>query len=211
MTRQPEVTPIALTHFETKGLIGAELWDMITDQNLADWEAKWTPELFKLLEALHDKGIERALWPQSRHWDWRAKTRAIESRLDQQCFSIVCEGMTQAMMITELTKRARLESQKTDHLVYIDFIEAAPWNRRDILGEPPHFSGCGSILVRAAIEYSKLESFKGRIGLHSLPQANGFYANKVGMTDLGQDSDYQNLCYFEMTPEQTEAFIKEGN
>lgn len=210
MTRQPDVTPIALTHFETKELREAELWDMITDQNLADWEAKWTPELFKLLEALHDQGIERSLWPQSRHWDWRAKTKAIESRLDQQCFSIVCEGMTQAMMITELTKRGRLESQKADHLVYVDFIEAAPWNRRDILGEPPRFSGCGSILIRAAIEYSKLEGFKGRIGLHSLPQANAFYANKVGMTDLGQDLDYQNLRYFEMTPEQAEAFIKEG-
>lgn len=30
------------------------------------------------------------------------------------------------------------------------------------------------------------------------------------MTDLGQDSDYQNLRYFEMTPKQAEAFIREG-
>ena len=210
MTRQPEVTPIALTRFETKELVDAELWDMITDKNLADWEAKWTPELFRLLDALHDKGVERALWPQSRHWDWRAKTRAIESRLDRQCFAIVCEDMTQAMMITDLAKRAKIESQKNDHLVYIDFVEAAPWNRREILGEPPRFSGCGSILIRAAIEYSNLEDFKGRIGLHSLPQANDFYANKVGMTDMGQDPEYQNLRYFEMTPEQAEAFIKEG-
>lgn len=210
MTRQPEITPIALTRFDTKDLVNAELWDTITEQNLADWEAKWTPELFKLLEALHDKGIERTLWPQSRHWDWRAKTLAIESRLDQQCFAIVCEGMTQAMMITELTKRARLDSQKNDHLVYVDFVEAAPWNRRDILGEPPRFTGCGSILIRAAIEYSILEGFKGRIGLHSLPQANDFYANKVGMTDMGQDPDYQNLRYFEMTPESAEAFAQEG-
>ena len=113
-------------------------------------------------------------------------------------------------MITDLAKRTRIESQKNDHLVCIDFVEAAPWNRREILGEPPRFSGCGSILVRAAIEYSNLEGFKDRIGLHSLPQANDFYANKVGMTDMGQDPDYQNLGYFEMTPEQAEAFIKEG-
>ena len=211
MSRSPTVSPIALTHVDSRELIDAELWDAITEKNLADWEAKWTPELLRLLEALYDNGVERALWPQSRHWDWRQKTQAIEKRLDQQCFAIVCDGMTQAMMITELTKRARLKRQKNDHLVYVDFVEAAPWNRREILGEPPRYSGCGSILIRAAIEYSKLEGFKGRIGLHSLPQANDFYANKLGMTDMGQDPDYQNLRYFEMTPEQAEAFIKEGD
>lgn len=211
MSRSPTISPIALTHVEKRELIDAELWDAITEKNLADWEAKWTPELLRLLEALYDKGVERRLWPQSRHWDWRQKTQTIEKRLDQQCFAIVCDGMTQAMMITELTKRARLKSQENDHLVYVDFVEAAPWNRREILGEPPRYSGCGSILIRAAIEYSKLEGFKGRIGLHSLPQANDFYANKVGMTDMGQDPDYQNLRYFEMTPEQAEAFIKEGD
>ena len=211
MSRSPTISPIALTHVEKRELVDAELWDAITEKNLADWEAKWTPELLRLLEALYDKGVERRLWPQSRHWDWRQKTQTIEKRLDQQCFAIVCDGMTQAMMITELTKRARLKSQENDHLVYVDFVEAAPWNRREILGEPPRYSGCGSILIRAAIEYSKLEGFKGRIGLHSLPQANDFYANKVGMTDMGQDPDYQNLRYFEMTPEQAEAFIKEGD
>lgn len=211
MSSSPTVSPIALTNVESRELVDAELWDAITEKNLADWEAKWTPELLRLLEVLYDNGVERRLWPQSRHWDWRQKTQAIEKRLDQQCFAIVCDGMTQAMMITELTKRARLKGQENDHLVYVDFVEAAPWNRREILGEPPRYSGCGSILIRAAIEYSKREGFKGRIGLHSLPQANDFYANKVGMADMGQDPDYQNLRYFEMTPEQAEAFIKEGD
>jgi len=211
MTKEPEITPVGLKRMSDGQIVDAELWDGITDKNLADWEAKWTPELLRLLEALHDKGIERALWPQSRHWDWRAKTQAIEKRLDEQCFSIVCDNLTQAMMITELTKRARLESQRNEHLVYVSFVEAAPWNRRDILGKPPDYSGCGSILIRAAIELSKLEGFKGRIGLHSLPQSNDFYANKVGMTDLGADEDYDNLRYFEMTPEQAEEFAKEGS
>jgi hypothetical protein len=30
------------------------------------------------------------------------------------------------------------------------------------------------------------------------------------MTDLGADEEYQDLRYFEMTPEQAEAFIKKG-
>ncbi len=47
-------------------------------------------------------------------------------------------------------------------------------------------------------------------GLHSLPQANGFYANTCGMTDLGPDPGYDNLRYFEMTPEQAQVFIAKG-
>ncbi len=191
-------------------MVDAELWDAIIEKNLGDWDAEWIPELVDLIKALNRKGVERKFWPQSRHWDWRTKTKAIESRLDNQCFSIVCQGMTQAMMITELTRWARIETQKNDHLVYIDFLETAPWNRREMLDAIPRFAGSGSILIRAAIEHSKLEGFKGRLGLHSLPQANDFYANKVGMTDLGLDADYENLRYFEMTPDQAEAFVRKG-
>jgi len=191
-------------------MVDAELWDAITEKNLADWEAEWIPELFRFLQALHRQGVERRFWPQSRHWDWRDKMKAIESRLANQSFSIVCQDMTQAMMIADMTKRAQIDSQKNDHLVYVDFLEAAPWNRREMSQKPPRLSGAGSILILAAIELSKIEGFKGRIGLHSLPQANDFYANKVGMTDLGRDAAYQNLRYFEMTPEQAEAFIEKG-
>jgi len=211
MTSTPDVTSIFLYSPADKTAIPAELHDSITDKNLADWEAEWTPEVLVLLTALNRKGIERSLWPQSRHWDWRAKTKALEARLDNQCFSIVCNGMTQAMMVTELTHRGRLPKQKHDHLVYVGFVEAAPWNRRDILRDAPRYAGCGSILIRAAIEYSKLEGYKGRIALHSLPQSNTFYTNKIGMTDMGPDPDYQNLRYFEMTPDQAEAFLKKGN
>jgi len=210
MTTGPDITPIVLFETATQSATPAELHDAITDQHLADWEAEWMPELFSILKGLRAEGVERSLWPQSRHWNWGEKTKANEGRLDNQCFAIVCNGVTQAMMITELTHRARLPEQERDHLVYVEFVEAAPWNRRDIIGEQPRYSGCGSILIRAAIEFSKLEGFKGRIGLHSLPQSNNFYANKIGMTDLGPDPDHQNLRYFEMIPAQAEAFIKEG-
>ncbi len=51
---------------------------------------------------------------------------------------------------------------------------------------------------------------KGRIGLHSLPQANSFYAYVCGMTDLGQDATYENLRYFELEPERARNFIEKG-
>ncbi len=66
----------------------------------------------------------------------------------------------------------------------------------------------GSTLLAVAIQLSIEEEFSGRIGLHSLPQANAWYANACGMSSLGPDSAKQNLHYFEMTPEQASEFIK---
>lgn len=191
--------------------VEAELWGAITEKNLADWEAEWLPELFTLLKQLNRAGVERRLWPQSRHWDWRAKLKAIEGLLGQPCFSVVCQGVTQGLMIANTTKRARIPSQLNQHLVYVDYLESAPWNRRILLPSgQAAYSGIGSILMRAAVELSLDEEYKGRVGLHSLPQANEFYANTCRMTDLEPDAKYENLRYFEFTPEQAKAFIDRG-
>ena len=204
-----DVSPVFLT--DSAGAAAeAELWDAITVKNLADWEAEWMPELFKLVQHLHRSGVERRLWPQSRHWNWRVKLKAIEGLLSQDCFSVVCEGMTQGLMITNTVSRARIDEQSGQHLVYVDFVETAPWNRSALSSAQPTYGGIGSILIHAAVDLSKQEGFKGRIGLHSLPQSNGFYANVCRMTDLGADSKYQNLRYFEFTPALAEAFLNRG-
>ena len=189
----------------------AELWDAVTEQQLTDWENEWVPELRKAIKRLERAGIESRHWPQSGHWDWRKKVEAIRGKLASPGFSIVCDGLTQGMMIVDMVKkRCRIDNQKGKHLVYVEFVENAPWNRKELF-DPPRYRGVGSILIRAAVSLSEELEFNGRIGLHSLPQANDFYANTCGMTDLGADSDYQGLCYFEMTSEQARAFVeKEG-
>ena len=188
----------------------AELRDEIAEQQLADWEDEWVPELFKAMQRLKREGVERHHWPQSRHWDWRRKTEVLQGMLAHPGFSIVCDGMTQGMMIVDTTmKRCRIGSQKDKHLVYVKFVENAPWNRAELF-DPPRYRGVGSILIRAAVMLSENLEFHGRIGLHSLPQANGFYANTCGMTDLGTDPGYEGLRYFEMTPEQAWAFVAKG-
>jgi hypothetical protein len=204
------VSPIFLLAVATGKSEPAELLDAITEKQPADWEAEWLPKLFEAVQRLHRVGIERAHWPQSRHWDWRRKAAALQGMLANPGFSIVCGGVTQGMMLVDVvTKRCRIKDQVGKNLVYVSFVENAPWNRPELFN-PPQYRGVGSVLMRAAVQLSKEQEFKGRLGLHSLPQANGFYANTCGMTDLGPDADYQGLRYFELTPEQAEAFIEKG-
>ncbi|BBL77503.1 hypothetical protein [Methylomagnum ishizawai] len=206
------VSPIYLFNVEKREPEEAELWDAITEQQISDWEGEWGPELSKSIQRLKRAGVDRRSWPQSRHWNWRdKKADHLQGLLACQGFSVVGGGLTQGMMIVDTAKkRCRIESQKNKHIVYIEYLENAPWNRKELF-DPPRYRGVGSILIRAAIELSKNESFKGRIGLHSLPQADEFYADTCNMTDLGVDAGYYGLRYFEMTPEQAVAFIEKGN
>lgn len=204
------VSPIFLSNAQSGQPEAAELRDAITEKQLIDWEAEWVPELFKALQRLKRSGVERRHWPQSRHWDWRRKTEALQGMLANPGFCIVCGGVTQGMMLVDTTMhRCRVDNQKGKNLVYVSFVETAPWNRKELF-DPPLYRGVGPVLIRAAIELSKKEEYKGRMGLHSLPQANSFYANYCGMTDLGPDQDHQGLRYFEMSSEQAEAFIAKG-
>ena len=202
--------PVFLLDVATCNAVPAELLDAITEAQLADWEGEWLPELFKAIQRLHRAGVTRADWPQSRHWNWRKKAAALQGMLANPGFAIICGGVTQGMMLVDTTtKRCRIAEQAGKNLVYVEFVENAPWNRKE-LADPPRYRGVGSILMGAAIELSKELGFKGRIGLHSLPQANGFYANVCGMTDLGADAKYHDMRYFEMTPDQAEAFLEKG-
>ncbi len=188
----------------------AELSDAITERHLADWEGEWMPALFNAIRRLKRTGVPPREWPQSSHWNWRRKVNALHGILARPGFSIVCNGMTQGlMMVDTATHRCRVESQNGKHLVYVEYVENAPWNRPELF-DPPRFRGVGSILIRAAVALSEELEFRGRIGLHSLPQADSFYANTCGMTDLGTDLDYEGLRYFEMTPKQARAFVTRG-
>jgi hypothetical protein len=72
----------------------------------------------------------------------------------------------------------------------------------------PRFALVGNLLLATAIQLSINEEFSGRIGLHSLPQADTWYANSCKMADLGSDPTAHNLRYFEMTAEQASGFLR---
>ena len=131
---------------------------------------------------------------------------AINGLLAFQTFALRCEGKLQGLMQLNTARyRSRVPEQAGKDLVYVDYVETAPWNRKAIVAQP-RFGSVGTIMIRAAIEVSRDQEFRGRIGLHSLPSAEQFYANACGMTDLGLDGTYEGLRYFEMTSAQADAF-----
>lgn len=140
------------------------------------------------------------------------KSQAYEPLISKAGYSVMCDNNTQGMMFVDLAQhRCKIQEQAGKHLVYVDFVESAPWNREDFLLTPTYY-GVGSLLIRTAIERSRAEEFGGRIGLHSLPESEDWYRRKCGMSDLGTDpTNKEYLRYFEMTVEQADAFIKKGN
>ena len=143
------------------------------------------------------------------HWDWRQKTADYSGQLSYQSFAIECEGKTQGLMIVNTIKRCRLPHQSNKHLVYVEYLQSAPWNRSGV-SAPRNFRGIGTVMIAAAVQLSLDEGNHGRIGLHSLPQADSFYRDECNMTDLGPDNTYANypLSYFEMTEQQAADFLQ---
>jgi hypothetical protein len=132
------------------------------------------------------------------HWDWRNKVHSVEAGR-HMLVVVECEGEAQGMMaVLQAPQRSRLSGKP---LVYVDYLEAAPWNLK-LLSVPPRYLGVGTVLIAEAVRLSLDTALEGRIGLHSLPQAEAFYKSRCGMTELGQDLNYFDLTYFEFTQQQ---------
>ncbi|MGD0228175.1 MAG: GNAT family N-acetyltransferase [Terriglobia bacterium] len=203
-----EKSVVYLKDRQSGQLVEATLYDGMGRTEVEAAEAVWMPFLQEQLKLMKDRGVPKEQWPQHRHWDWRKKFNEIEGLLAYRMFGVECVSQMQGLMlVTTAGKACRIPSQKGMPLVYVHFLAAAPWNLPSIVKEP-RFSHVGSVLIHTAIDLSMAEEVGGRIGLHSLPQADSWYASGCGMTDLGCDPAVQNLRYFEMTREQAAEFLR---
>jgi GNAT superfamily N-acetyltransferase len=202
-SERQEVT-VKLFSNETHDLHSASLIIGLTEPEMDIADKSWQEfQKLALAEAIKQGFSVRDL-PEHRHWDWKAKVR--EATPDDRFFGVLADNQTQGMMIAKQRKTCRLEVQKNLPLVYVDYVSTAPWNLHGFVAEP-RFRGAGRILIAAAVEWSKSLGCQGRLGLHALPQAEGFYEKSCHMTRIGRDENYENLAYFEMTSEQAVAFL----
>jgi len=204
-----DISPAFLLDTSSKRPVAAEFWDGITQKQIDDVTNLWMPAKDQHKSKLKATGVPRLQWPQDLHWEWDKKVAVFSGKLAMRGFSVMAEGVTQGLMYAKTVGAAKTISEQGKPLVYIDYVEVAPWNRKDFVYAEPKYSGVGSMFLKAAITLSLEEGFKGRIGLHSLPQSRNFYV-KCGMTDFGADAQKQDLHYFEITPAQAQLFLQKA-
>jgi hypothetical protein len=198
---------IALIHSDGS-IVEAKLLDGLKPPDLLMIEREWGPVKGELLKKLLVASVPREKWPQSLNWDWSKKAAELRF-LEASGFGVVCEERWQGAMLTKSASHfARDEENRGRPLLYIDYLEVAPWNWNIAeIGQQRRFKAVGSILFKAAIELSERLGFHGRIGLHSLPQAEHFYDSVCMMTRHAKDSTKENLVYFELSPQGAKRIL----
>lgn len=131
-------------------------------------------------------------------WDWKdlveeARRNASVGRGAFETYALLHGDEVQAIMMIETIAHRGRDGNAA--LVYVEYVATAPWNRRREQ-VAPRFTGCGSAIMMMAVKRSRELGYGGRLGLHSLPEARGFYG-KSGMKDYGADPAEEGYHYFE--------------
>ena len=201
----------SITYLKDRGtgqLVEAVLIDGVSREQVEQAEATWRPFLLRVIDERRHSSNPKMSPPEHSHWDWSKKHKAVEGLIAYRMFGVECSGDMQGLMLVSTAGHpCRIENQKGKEQVYVEFVATAPWNSPQLV-QSPRYGLVGRVLVATAVQLSLEEGFRGRIGLHALPQAETFYAQNCGMTDLGKDMKKHGLRYFEMTPIQAAAFLR---
>lgn len=187
----------------TQLIVSAEVIEELTPKQLVETEEQWGKFRRQARANRRRLGIPV---PEHNHWSWEEKSLDLRFAA-YRCLGIEHDQQMQGlMMISTLATPGRSGAHKGKPVLYVKYIEAAPWNLKQYVGDDARFGGIGISLIAAAIETSMEEEFRGRIALHSLPQSEAFYSKF--MEDLGIDLDVEELRYFEMSEGAALKFMK---
>lgn len=181
-------------------LVAAFLYRDCAAGILVSAEDSWSDarrRLRDLTEHLDEAPLEHA------HWNWRNKS---DRAGDENCSIVALERESEIQGLMLVLRELKASRHSNQRIVYVDFLETAPWNLR-LAGTSPRYAGVGTVLIADAVRLSRQLSAGGRIGLHSLPQAEAFYS-RIGMTFLGKDPDYHDLGYYEFGSEEAKNWLE---
>lgn len=173
-------------------LVRVDVYRGYPPAELEDLESQWA----KAREEVAAKGSSTGLASvEHSHWDWRNKVQSVEAG---RHMLVAIEYQHEVQGVMAVLQAPKLSWISDEPLVYVDYLESAPWNLK-LPMVSPRFVGIGTVLIAEAVQLSIDTGLEGRIGLHSLPQAEAFYKTRCRMTDLGKDHHYFDLTYFEFT------------
>lgn len=158
----------------------------VNDKHLKDVVDLWEPWINDVREEMQRPQTNQP-WVEHVLWNWGEKIASVKELLTHKTFAVECKGVTQGLIrlrVDPTRDICRISEQQSLPLVYIEYISVAPWNLPKII-VASQFSGVGMALFIQAIRVSIEEGFKGRIGLHAIPQSVSWYENKCGMTNWG--------------------------
>lgn len=193
----------------TKQIVFAEFIEDVPISLIRRTEALWRPDFRRLKQEALDRGVPEDDLPlEHSDWDWERKKRGATK--ESRFFGVEYDGRAQCLMMISTGLVCKIPEQAGLPLVYVDYLEVAPWNQSRLVVERP-FAGLGGLLLDVAISISRELGHEGKIGLHSLKQSETFYRN-CRMTDCGVERFGYNRerRFFEMTPEQARSFSEGG-
>lgn len=207
--------PVQILELSSRAFVGADLTDEVTMDHFIETQRDWRPIVLAATKSMVLRGVDPKQQPRHWHWNWENKEIQLK-QFGVSFYGIEYGGQLQGLMKVDLAKHAaRIPTQTGEGLAYIDYLEVAPWNIREIaseLGQAQRFGVVGVSLYAAAVKLSKDAGFDGRVGLHSLPhpKTEQFYQTRCRMLPLRRDKAKEDLLYLETTPELAELFLTEA-
>jgi hypothetical protein len=203
-------SPVQIVACDGSYPVGAWLHDDLGALDLLDAEIVWMPARLKAVAQMLRSGVAEVDLPQHRHWNWWEKAHELKM-LATGGFGIHCDGLWQGLMMTTTVGHiARLPVQIGMPLIYIKYLESAPWNVK-AFAQTPKYGAIGTRLLEAAVRLSISEGFAGRVGLHALPNpATEQFYQRRGLNGLGDDPRVENLPYYEFTTAAANDFLNDG-
>lgn len=208
-------TPIKLEDKHTRQanqrgeLVDALLCLDLPSSRIADTASRWRPLWAAGLQRRRRLGLPPL---ENEHWDWTAKADWL-SLGAYRSLGVECEGAVQGMMLVVTGGYvARVAPDAGLPLVYVDYVQTAPWNDEDLV-DRPRFGAVGSHLLDGAVRLGVDLGLGGRIGLHSLERSEGFY-RRLGLTAVEverHDRHAKGLWYFELTRQGAADWLRARN
>jgi hypothetical protein len=128
---------------EGGSLVGAFLCLDVPAATLADTARIWEP----LLNAGFERRERLSLPPmENPHWSWSLKASWL-TLASYRSLAVECEGAMQGLMLVITDGYvARLPPDAGKPVVYVDYVQIAPWNNEDLV-DKPRFGAVGSFLM----------------------------------------------------------------